>query len=503
MAEASIEPDKDTNVNLATGSKKLISDSTSLVDLKAEVARKKQEALDNKAHGRHKANVTSSEKKNNFWSKENIGIIKRANADRERVKKEQLTSMKVQAALEQKAEIYDKLRDGKYVDKDSLLLVDFDQKDYEAQNAGEEWVEYVDPAGRTRTCMRSELEEMKDRDRQVFGVSARQVEEESPANGRLKGLEEFRQKWEHEEEENMRKPNLHFDDVTYDEARVYGAGRYKFSRNEAERTAQMDNLKEASKETEQARAKLESKKAQNKAKLEERLRKVRNKKRLKMGLPALPEDAGKMTPMPTNVQQDPQQASIVESVEYNLRSIRQAEDKDKERKKIVREWDVGKEGVMADKPTDQGDFRDRLKINMERKVLSQDEWVAKRRSERPDEFAPPVNYSKTAANQSSRPEKSKYSSVPPPMPPSNQQNCHPTQYRGHFEKNQTYSAVPPKPNQQPEQRFKGSNQESHTRTQNPFKKHKPNFVKPDNQSFQTDQNDTNTQCRFFSNFSPI
>ena len=438
MADCSVEADKDA-LNLATGSKKLISDSTSLVDLKAEVARKKQEAQDNKAHGRHKANVTSGEKKNNFWSKANIGIIKRANADRERVRKEQMTSMKVQAALEQKAEIYEKLKDGQYVDKDSLLLVDFDKKDYQAKNEGEEWVEYIDPLGRTRTCMRSELEDMKHQDREEFGESG-QIE---PANS-LKGLEDMRQKWEQEMEDNMKKNNLHFDDVTYDEARVYGAGRYKFSRNEAERTVQMDNLREASKETEEVRAKIESKKAYKDAKMEERLRKVRNRKRLKMGLPALPQDD---IPIPNVDQEDPK-PSIVKSVADNLRSLRQAEE-DKERKKIIREWDVGKEGINAEKPTDQDEFREKLKINMERKVLSQDEWVDKKRTERPNEFAPPVNYSKSA--KTSRPENSNYSAVPPPNQHNGNhrrginaaharpQGQHENRRQGH----QNYSAVPP------------------------------------------------------------
>ena len=51
MAEGGPEPDKDT-FNMATASKSLNSDSTSLVDLKAEVFRKRQEAVFNKSHGR-------------------------------------------------------------------------------------------------------------------------------------------------------------------------------------------------------------------------------------------------------------------------------------------------------------------------------------------------------------------------------------------------------------------------------------------------------------------
>ena len=72
------EVDKET-FSMATASKSLSSDSASLVDLKAEVFRKKEEALFNKAHSRNQANVsqTASKKKNNicnmFCQSNNLG----------------------------------------------------------------------------------------------------------------------------------------------------------------------------------------------------------------------------------------------------------------------------------------------------------------------------------------------------------------------------------------------------------------------------------------------
>ena len=42
----------------------------------------------------------------------------------------------------------------------------------------------------------------------------------------------LRQKWEKEEEENIKKSKLHYNDVLFDEARTHGAAFYGFSRDE-------------------------------------------------------------------------------------------------------------------------------------------------------------------------------------------------------------------------------------------------------------------------------
>ena len=54
----------------------------------------------------------------------------------------------------------------------------------------------------------------------------------------------------------------------------------------------------------------------------------------------------------------------------------------------MRAWDIGKEGVSAEKPTDQDDFKEKLKIRMEKKIMTQQEWVTAKRKERNTEFAP-------------------------------------------------------------------------------------------------------------------
>lgn len=413
MADPAMGASADT-FNMSTASKQLNSDSTSLVDLKAEVSRKRNEALQNKAHGRHKANVSSAQKTTNIWSKSNIGVIKRSVEAAEQERKER---MKVQASLEQKAAIYDQLKKGQYVDKDSVFLVDFEDATHEAKNEDEEWVEYVDALGRTRTCMKSELTEMKSRDLETFGETG-QVEAEQSLLSEDMRREMLRQKWEEEEEENLKKPNLHYKDILYDEARTHGAAFYNFSRNEAERIEQMDNLEMLHQETLDSRTKKEASKAKREAMLAARLKKVRDRKRLKMGLPVKPDEELPPHSDVLRTDNEKKELSIEDSVMENLRTLRQVEE-DKLRKNIVREWDVGKEGVSG-QATNQEEFKEKLKINMERKVLNQQEWVDKKRKERVNEFAPPINYDKKGAGggaraaSSQKQQKKSYASVAPP-----------------------------------------------------------------------------------------
>ena len=80
--------------------------------------------------------------------------MKRSSEDAEEARKERI---RVQNALEQKAIYYDRLKSGKYQDKDGLFLVNFNKEDSdndepipEPNDDGEEWVEYVDALGRSR-----------------------------------------------------------------------------------------------------------------------------------------------------------------------------------------------------------------------------------------------------------------------------------------------------------------------------------------------------------------
>ena len=104
-------------------------------------------------------------------------------------------------------------------------------------------------------AMKKDLDELKSRDKDLQRPGGRQptpppsVAGASGADTDTPDLlsedmrrDLLRQKWEQEEEENLRKTKLHYRDVLYDEARTHGAAFYNFSRDETKRTEELDNL---------------------------------------------------------------------------------------------------------------------------------------------------------------------------------------------------------------------------------------------------------------------
>ena len=132
----------------------------------------------------------------------------------------------------------------------------------------EKWIEYKDSLGRTRIAMKKDLPELILRDKKLNAATPAQNKVEEPVLSRIADLEPeheqsmlsedmrrelLRQKWEKEEEENLKKTKVHYKDVLFDEARTHGAAFYNFSRNETERASEMENLKGLHKETENGR----------------------------------------------------------------------------------------------------------------------------------------------------------------------------------------------------------------------------------------------------------
>merc|ERR1719402_224706 len=95
----------------------------------------------------------------------------------------------------------------------------------------------------------------------------------------------LRQKWEKEEMENLKKDNLHYGDVLFDEARAHGAGFYAFSKDETKRSQEQDTLKKFHEETDDARKVREKKAEKRKKDMAERIKKIKRKRREKLGLP--------------------------------------------------------------------------------------------------------------------------------------------------------------------------------------------------------------------------
>ena len=182
-------------------------------------------------------------------------------------------------------------------------------RDYPAGDDGEEWVEYTDALGRSRTCMRKDLKKLQRKDsdmKRAESSESSDSEEErgrggrrdhSPDDDREPDMlsedmrrEMLRQKWEKEELENLEKDQLHYSDVRFDEARNHGAGFYAFSKDDDKRSKEQINLKNLHEETDQARKEREKKADKRKRDMAERIRKIKQKRREKMGLPPLEDE---------------------------------------------------------------------------------------------------------------------------------------------------------------------------------------------------------------------
>merc|ERR1719516_643422 len=96
-------------------------------------------------------------------------------------KEEERDNERVRLQLERKSRLYDSLKKGKGQSKHAEnFLVQFGAKDsdsdsddggygkdYPAKSKGEEWVEYTDALGRTRTCMKKDLPSLKEQDKHL------------------------------------------------------------------------------------------------------------------------------------------------------------------------------------------------------------------------------------------------------------------------------------------------------------------------------------------------
>ncbi|XP_059090907.1 coiled-coil domain-containing protein 174-like [Tigriopus californicus] len=456
--------DGDLSLDSGVSTTHLATDASSLVDLKAEVFRKKQEAQFNRLHGQSntasshflsafhgtaQATGSTTKRKKTPTVAGNPGVAERAQRDRDHPDANLTSSSQAEAHRERvlaaKAELYDQLQSGETNPKDDRFLVNFTRtpvhpqedsdEELDSRCSSEKWVEYTDTLGRTRSCLKSQLAELQAQDRewgsaQQSGSATPTVISTSQSKASLAFLgakapdllsedmrrELLRQKWEKEEEENLQKRNVHYQDVLFDEARTHGAAFYQFSRDEPERAREKEELETRHQETLVAQERKQQVKRQRDALMKDRLKKVRERKRLKMGLPLengadkdqdekdrpmeLSESYGTKEERPEDVEQ-----SIVQGL-IALREKAEA-DRDAKRKSIVREWDVGKEGVPS--------LPDYNKMKGEKKILDQKEWIQERRSDRSSEFAPPSLYS----NESTKTSRKQHSLKPVTPKPQN------------------------------------------------------------------------------------
>ncbi|KAJ8968917.1 hypothetical protein NQ314_002008 [Rhamnusium bicolor] len=339
--------------------------------------------------------------------------------------------------LEAKSRLYDKLSSGKLNEEEKeynkRYLVRFDKKnkselnnippsefedlpdkypendddDYHSdeddmdRDPGDIWVDYIDCLGRTRKCLQKDLDYLMSKDKDLKKtVEARKINElinetnsEKDTNNDIEDMNEkdedkdnnkttqeselissdmrrelLRQQWEKEEAELRNKSDSYICNVL--EARTHGVGYYGFSKDEEERAKQQDALRKLRDETEQKQKKAQELKAMREKQLTARIKAAKNRKRARLGLPPEEEEP---EPVP--------EPKISEEEKKKMEEVKQAEEEkqkvlEEARKHHLRPWDIGKEGV---------------KVHYE---MNQEEWVEKKREERPKEFAPPISYRK-------------------------------------------------------------------------------------------------------------
>ncbi|XP_076054927.1 coiled-coil domain-containing protein 174 isoform X2 [Oratosquilla oratoria] len=390
---------------------------TGLVNLKAELHKKRTEIKQFKTGERGLFSKASGPKKVRKPDRVNSGVDSRAAKDLHEVSQETPSEAQAKAILEEKADLYQKLHSGvEVLENDSLnekFLINFQKKiidkvlhkkkfeeekkqgelekenpdEYLADGPEDEWVEYTDALGRTRECMRKDLADMKQRDREIMGLD--EDEEKKTSDCEEEQYQDWAQhmqrtKWEQQEAENRVKPNLHYQDVLFDEARSHGVGYVKLSGDAEKRKTQLDLLTQLRSDMEQAAAAKSVSDAKKKKLMDIRLAKVKQRKRLKMGLPMTEtiEDKLKTPQLSDDEGDDVVNPQIpIATPEHQSQEVSTTVKESVTKKTSTREWDIGKSGVSS---------------------LTQEEWVERNRCQRNKEFAPPSVYKSSGRDRHKR-----------------------------------------------------------------------------------------------------
>ncbi|CAH2095283.1 unnamed protein product [Euphydryas editha] len=395
-------------------SKKILFNKSTLFSLKAELLKKQEEIQEKKHLPQHnlenfkpaqqtvkKSNRTDDEQKKSL--KDNLKAV-----DAEEFE----ACRKSKLMLEKKAELYKHLSDEAGNSQlASNFLVDFKGKKQETPakpvpepeefeegvsfvDDDNEWTEFTDFLGRTRKCLKTDLEHYKKRDEELMKSMTNatkdkdsNIDTETPklpekpflvqkTNDYLQSL---REKWEEQERKLLSKEkDIHYQDILFDEARIHGVGYYAFSTDEEERRKQMEELVKRRQETLMAQEKAEEIRKKRDELIAARVAAARARQRARAGLP--PEDPEEKkkdftTCLLEFLNKQKSEADKKAKEEEDKKKEEREKERQKYRETYIREWDVGKEGVG-----------DKVKKFRE---MTQEEYVEQQRAKRNDEFAPP------------------------------------------------------------------------------------------------------------------
>lgn len=300
-----------------------------------------------------------------------------------------------------------------------------------------EWTEYTDCLGRTRKCLKTDVDLFKKRDNDLAKVVAeRQTTNDTggdligppaPASNisqpwfvdttganTSKGkdtpgntvdddysmlstttkLEEMRKQWEEKEWENMNRDQIHYQDVLFDEARTHGVGYYAFSADQKERAKQQQMLEDERQRTLEAQKQREEQREHRDRIIAQRVLAAKNRQRARLGLPPLTmedEEKAKAEEPNQDLYDDKADRKKKKKEEIERRMKEKEEfEREQQRQQHVRPWDKPKivtHQVHQKHASDEEEEKWEYKPER-RQPMSQEEWNEMKRAERFTEFAP-------------------------------------------------------------------------------------------------------------------
>ena len=432
--------------------------SSSIIDLKAELYRKqesfklaklsKEQNQINEDDNDLYLNRSSNQKyKLGKRMRDNVNLQERRKRDNEKPNEkddqqrieEEKALKKSREMLELKTKLYEqKCKMKSNDDEDENELINFEQKAIEEKlklrrleeqklqkdqvsddddDDDDEWTEFTDSLGRSRRCLKKDLEYLKRIDRETFGLRNNELKTSSSQmfdsykqnfmnfnrNNELLSddlkRELDRRDWESDAHEMNEKLNneqyehdddddehakegkqhgpTHYQNVQHNEIRDHGVAYYAFDQNEQKRQEQMhllNSLREQTVNQKQARQKLKEKR---KSMMRERLMKIAQRKGIKIN--ALPSESSSSSSSEdeVNTKEDVEWAKTTDD------GMMQPERPVHEPRAKIREWDIGKDQLEKS-------------YQQQRSTPTRfrhEDYIENRRNERLKEFAPPSTYS--------------------------------------------------------------------------------------------------------------
>lgn len=351
--------------------------------------------------------------------------------------------------LEAKAKLYDKMTNsGGCLNSDDTCLVQFNRKkqderqsiqssesdsdsiddhyNNESDQDDGEWTEYTDCLGRTRKCLREDLDFFKKKDRELAitandrndqqqtidekktpwfidtnGSSSVELPTYKTTNdddtlsmiSESSKMEKMRIEWETKEQDNLNRDRIHYQDVLFDEARTHGVGYYGFSTDTEERRKQQKILEEEREKTLEEQRKRVEVRLMRENLITNRVFDAKNRQRARLGLPALSREEFETVEKKDTSEHKPEDDQKQKKKEEKKLKKKERLEKEREDKREhhIRPWDHGKDAIdNVPGRSSTFDDEDKWEYKAEKpEPMSQAQWNEIQRTERNPDFAPP------------------------------------------------------------------------------------------------------------------